>query len=132
MQAQTRDVAAVGEPVHELDATLISGAQTGAQLHGHGQPAAPGRRTGDRDRLVGIGEQRRAGAGLADLGHRAAHVDVDQVRSGGGNALGRGGHHVGVVAEQLDCRRARAPRPPPAARSAGWMRNSSVSVRSLR
>ena len=49
----------------------------------------------------GSAEQRRAGAGLAHLGHRAAHVEVDQVGAGGGHPLGRRGHHLGVVAEQL-------------------------------
>src|SRR6185437_11179159 len=39
--------------------------------------------------------------GLAHLGHGAAHVEVDEVGAGGGDALGGGLHDVGVRAEQL-------------------------------
>ena len=59
-----------------------------------GQPAAAlagGRR--DPHRQVGVGEQGGAGAGLADLAHRAAHVDVDQVGAGIGDDLRGRAHH---------------------------------------
>ena len=80
---------------------VVARAQAGAELDRHRQPAAPRRRARERDRPVGIVEQRRAGAGLAHLRHRAAHVEVDQVGARRGDLLGRRGHHVGVVAEQL-------------------------------
>ena len=55
------------------------GAAPGAQLDGDRQAAALARGARDRDRHVGVVDQRRAGAGLADLRHRAAHVEVDEV-----------------------------------------------------
>ena len=49
----------------------------------------------------GSREQRRAGAGLEHLRHRAAHVEVDQVGPGlGGDRRGLA-HHLGVGAEEL-------------------------------
>ena len=74
--------------------------------------AAPSRRALDggareRDGAVGVGEQRGAGAGLAHLRHRAAHVDVDRVGAARGDVRGGGAHRVGVFAEQLDRRPAR-------------------------
>ena len=56
----------------------------------------------------GVGQQRRAGAGLADLGHRAAHVDVDQVGAGRLDGPRGLGHRVR--------RRRRRPARPPGAR----------------
>ena len=79
----------------------VPGAQTRAQLDRHRQPAAAARGLDERDRPVGIVEQRRPGAGLADLRDRAAHVDVDQVRAGRRDLLGGRGHHVRIGAEQL-------------------------------
>ena len=73
-----------------------------AQLDGDGQAGALRGRARDRDRGVRVGDQRRAGARLHHLGHRAAHVEVDQVGAARGGR-GRGGaHHVGVLAEELD------------------------------
>jgi hypothetical protein len=72
-----------------------------AQLDGHGEAGALRGRLGDRDRGVGILEQRRSGARLADLRDRAAHVEVDQVGARLGHARGRRAHDVGVLAEQL-------------------------------
>ena len=84
-----------------VDAAAVAGTDARAQLDRDRQPAAARRRPRQRDRPVGIGQQRRPGAGLAHLGHRAAHVDVDQVGAGGGHPLGGRRHHLGVVAEQL-------------------------------
>ncbi len=67
-----------------------------------------GQRGRARDRLdepagvVGIVEQRRAGAGLRHLLHRAAEVHVDDVRAGGLDHPGRLGHRGRVGAEDLD------------------------------
>ena len=89
------------EPAGHLEAAEIAGPLPRAQLDGHRQPAPPRRRLRHRHRARRLLEQRRAGAGLAHLRHRAPHVDVDQVRARGGHALGGRGHHVGIVAEQL-------------------------------
>ena len=101
MDRQARDAAALGELARERDALAVARPQPRAQLDRHRQAAPARRRARDRDRAVGILEQRRAGAGLADLRHRAAHVDVDQVGAGGGDPLGGRGHHLGIGAEQL-------------------------------
>ena len=77
-----------------------------AQLDRDRQAAALRRGARQRDRAVAVGEQRRAGAGAADLRHRAAHVDVDQVGARGGDGRRRRAHHLGVGAEQLDRDRA--------------------------
>ena len=61
-----------------------------------------------RDRLddprgvVGVVEQRRAGAGLRHLPDRAAEVDVDDVGAGGLDHPRRLGHRAGLGAEDLD------------------------------
>ncbi len=60
------------------------------------------RSAGDGDGAGRVGQQRGAGAGLADLGHRAAHVEVDRVGPRGDHDGGGGAHHGGVLPEQLD------------------------------
>ena len=72
-----------------------------AQLDRHGQAAALARGARDRDRPVGIVEQRRPGSRPADLSHRAAHVDVDEVGAGVRRDRGRLSHDRGIVAEEL-------------------------------
>ena len=67
-----------------------------------GRPLPSLRRLGDRHGLVGVVEQGRAGAGLADLPDGAAHVEVDHVGAGLGRYGRRDPHDLGVVAEQLD------------------------------
>ena len=54
-----------------------------------------------RHRPVGVVEQGGAGAGLADLADRAAHVEVDHVGAGVGRDRGGLAHHGGVMAEEL-------------------------------
>ena len=84
----------------------VARSQTRAQLHGHRPPPSPSTaaaatataRSGSRDQLG-------AGAGLADLLDRAAHVQVDQVGPGLGDDGGRPAHHPGIGAEELDRRR---------------------------
>jgi hypothetical protein len=90
-----------GEPAGELHPGAVARVAAGPQLDGHGEPAALARGGSDRHGAVGVVEQRRAGAGPADLAHRAAHVQVDQVGARGRRDGGRLAHHVGVVAEQL-------------------------------
>ena len=90
-----------GKPPCHLDATELARTKARAQLHRHGQSAPARRRPRHRHRTGRIGQQRGAGPRLAHLGHRAAHVDIDQVGAGGGDGLRRGGHHIGVVPEQL-------------------------------
>ena len=77
------------------------GLRPGRSLTVTGRPLPSPAARGDRDRLVGVVEQRGAGAGLADLAHRAAHVEVDQVGARLGDHRRRLAHDVGVVAEQL-------------------------------
>ena len=56
-------------------------------------------------RAVGVVEQGRAGAGLRDLAHGAAEVDVDDVGAGGGDHPRCLGHHRRLGAEDLDRQR---------------------------
>ena len=77
-------------------------AQPRAKLDRDRDPAALARGRGDPDGQVVVGEQRRPGAGLADLADRTAHVDVDQVGAGLGDDRGRRAHHLRVLAEELD------------------------------
>ena len=67
------------EPARERDAVAVAGAAARAQLDGHRQAAALAGGARHRDGAIAVAEQRRAGAGAADLRHRAAHVEVDQV-----------------------------------------------------
>jgi len=101
MDADTGHAAVEHQPARDLEAAEIPGALPRAQLDRHRQPAPPRRRASDRDRPRRLGEERRPGAGLAHFRDRAAHVDVDQIRASGGHPLGRGRHHVRIVAEQL-------------------------------
>ncbi len=96
------DAGLVDQPAREQNPALLPGALPGAELHGDRQPRALGRRAGDRDRLVGIVEQCRPGARLADLADRAPHVEVDQIGARLGDDRGGLPHHVGVVSEKLD------------------------------
>ena len=61
-----------------------------------------GDRLDDPRRVVGVVEQRRAGAGLRHLADGAAEVDVDDVRAGGLDHPRRLGHRGRVGAEDLD------------------------------
>ena len=109
MDTQPGHPAFVHEPACGLDALVVARAQPRPQLDGDRKTTAARRRPSERDRQVGVVQQRRPGAGLAHLGHRAAHVDVDQIGAGRGDGLSSRGHHVGVVSEQLH--RYRAARP---------------------
>ncbi len=102
MDAESRHATVIGQPPGGLDPLVIPGTQPGTQLDGDGQATAAGRRERQRNRQIGVIEQGRAGAGLADLRDRAAHVDVDQVRARRRDSLRGGRHHIGIVAEQLD------------------------------
>jgi hypothetical protein len=73
-----------------------------AQLDGDGQAGAEAGGACDRDRDVWVVQQGGAGAGLADLGHGAAHVEVDRVGTGRSDGLGCDAHDRGVLAKQLD------------------------------
>ena len=97
-----RDPGVLDEPACELDAVTLAPAPAGAQLDGDREAAAGSGCAGDRHGPRGVGQQRRAGTRAADLGHRAAHVDVDHVRAGRGGPLRGRAHHRGVGAEQLD------------------------------
>ncbi len=73
-----------------------------AQLHRDRQARAlRGGRGPPRPPIAGSREQRRAGAGLEHLRHRAAHVEVDQVGPGRRGDRRRLAHHLGVGAEEL-------------------------------
>ena len=85
----------------ESEAVAVAGPLAGAQLDRHWEAAALVGRAGDGDRLVLVLEQRGPGARLADLAHRAAHVEVDQLRAGVGDHRRGLTHHVRVVTEEL-------------------------------
>ena len=102
MEADRRDAGLVDKAVGEREPVSLPGPLPRAQLHRHRQPAALGRGARHRDRSIGILEERRPGARLADLRDRAAHVEIDQVRPPLGDRGGRGSHHVRVLAEELD------------------------------
>ena len=87
----------------QLEALAVARLEPRAQLDGDRRPRRPPRAArAIASASSGSAEQRGAGAGLADLAHRAAHVDVDQVGAGLGDDRGRRAHHLGVLAEELD------------------------------
>src|SRR4051794_18827822 len=108
MEADRADARLVHEAVGELEAVRLAGALARAKLHGDGQAAPLARGSRDLDRRVRVFDQRGARAGLADLRHRTAHVQVDQVGAALGDRRGGGAHDVGVLAEELDRDRAAA------------------------
>ncbi len=97
------------EPGRREAPELVAVPQPRADLHGDGD-AAPLRGVvhglhhggDDAGGALGLGEQRRPGAGLDDLAHGAGHVEVDEVGAGGHRPPRRVGQHVGVGAEQLE------------------------------
>ena len=74
----------------------------GPHLHRHRNPHRPGHRTDDARGVLRLAHQAAAGVVLGDLRHRAAHVDVDDVGAHALDDLRRGGHLVGIAAEDLD------------------------------
>ena len=102
VKADRADARVVDEAVRELVAVGLPRALAGAQLHGDRQARALASGARHRHRGVGVLDERRAGAGLAHLGHRAAHVEVDEVGAVLGHRCRRRAHDVGVVAEELD------------------------------
>ena len=89
------------EPPRDLQPAEVARTLPRAKLHRHREPAPATGGLRQRHGPLRIVEQRRARARLADLRHRAAHVDVHHIGSRRGHALGGRGHHVGIVSEQL-------------------------------
>ena len=97
------------QPRRERRPETVARAQAGPDLDGHGH--RPARRSlagrahhggDDGGGEVRLRQQRRPGARLDDLAHRARHVEVDHVGAGLHRAPGCVGQHVRVSAEQLE------------------------------
>ena len=101
MERDTGHAGLLHQPARERDAGAVAGLAAGAELHGHRQAAALARGARDGHGAVVVVEEGGAGAGPADLAHRAAHVEVDEVGARAGGDRGRLAHHRGVVAEEL-------------------------------
>ena len=86
---------------------LVALAQPGADLDRDRHARRHGGDHGAHDGLRRLrrAEQRRAGAGLDDLAHRAGHVEVDQVGAGGHADLGGARQRGRVGAEELEADR---------------------------
>ena len=88
-----------------VEAVARAVAHAAAQLHRHGHRDRLGDGARDADRDLVVVERGCAGAGLRDLPHRAAEVDVDDVGAGC-LAHARGlGDGAGIRAEDLHCER---------------------------
>ena len=73
-----------------------------AEFHGHGHIHGLDDRLNDAPGELGVTHERRTVAAADDLAHRAAHVDVQNVRAGVRQRHGRGlGHDLRLVAEDL-------------------------------
>ena len=73
-----------------------------AEFHGHGHIHGLDDRLNDAPGELGVTHERRTVAAADDLAHRAAHVDVQNVRAGVCQRHGRGlGHDLRLVAEDL-------------------------------
>ncbi len=101
MEADRGDARVLGEPQGEVESLAASGAESRAKLDGDRNPAALAGRRRDPDGEVLVREQRGSRAGLADLPHRAAHVDVDQVSARLGDHRRGRSHHLRVLPEEL-------------------------------
>ena len=89
------------QPRHERRVDLVLG-PAGAHLHRHRDLHRPRHRADDRGRVRRIAHQAAAGVVLGDLGHRAAHVDVDGARAHALDDRRGVGHLGGIAAEDLD------------------------------
>ena len=96
------DAPGLDEP--RADGEAVAGAVPQAAAHLHRDRHVDRSATAETiaAREIGIVEQRRPGARLRHLAHRAAEVDVDEVGTGGLDHPRRLGHRVGVGAEDLD------------------------------
>ena len=101
MERQRRG-AGLDEPRPDLEAGARAVLDAAPHLHRHRQVDRVGDGLDDPARVVGVVEQRRAGAGLRHLPDRAAEVDVDDVGARGLDHPGRLGHRDRVGAEDLD------------------------------
>ena len=73
-----------------------------AEFHGHGHIDGLDDRLDDSPGELGIAHERRTVAAADDLAHRAAHIDIQNVRTGVCQRHGRGlGHDLRLVAEDL-------------------------------
>ena len=73
-----------------------------AEFHGHGHIHGLDDRLDDAPGELGIAHECRTVAAADDLAHRAAHVDVQNVRAGVCQRHGRGlGHDLRLMAEDL-------------------------------
>jgi hypothetical protein len=102
VDAKARDPGFLDQAISDLHPAPLARTLAGAKLDCDRQPTPARSGASERHRSVWIVEERSAGTGLAHLRHRTAHVQVDQVRAGRSDPLGRGGHHLRIVAEQLN------------------------------
>ena len=73
-----------------------------AEFHGHGHVHGLDDRFNDASSELGVAHERRTVAAADDLAHRAAHVDVQNIRAGVCQRHGRGlSHDLRLVAENL-------------------------------
>ncbi len=94
--------AGVDEERAHVEAGAVAVAQAAPHLDRDGQVDRLGDGLHDRARAVRVVEERRAGARLRHLPHRAAEVDVDQVRARRLYHACCFGHRPGLGAEDLD------------------------------
>ena len=86
----------------DLEARPRAVAEAAAHLDADGDVDGVRDRLDDRARARRVVEQRRAGAGLRHLAHRAAEVDVDEVGARRLDHPRRLGHRARIRAEDLD------------------------------
>ncbi len=102
MEGQTGDTGVLDEPARGLEALDAARLERRAQLDRDREAGALGGGARDGDRRVGVADQGGARARLHHLRHRAAHVEVDEVRAALGGHGGGGAHDLRVLAEELD------------------------------
>ncbi len=85
-----------------VEAVARAVAHAAPHLHRHGDVDGAGDRVDDAAGELRVLEQRRPGARLRHLAHRAAEVDVDDVGAGRLDHPRRLAHRAGIGAEDLD------------------------------
>ena len=87
---------------HAVDAVFVPAL---ADFYGDRHLYCPAHGLHNAAAQVGVFHQGAAAAVIGDLGGGASHIDVDSVRGKGHGLLGGQGHHLRLIAKNLNGRR---------------------------
>ena len=102
MKGDRGDAGVGDQSQRQLQTGAVTRLDPGAELDRDRQSGALRRRPCDGNGELGLAQKGGAGTRLQHLRDGTSHVQVDQIRAGGGDGRGRIAHHLGIGAEELD------------------------------